>query len=192
MDLQIVNAATGNTAVAAEVNQYNQLSCKTVGVSAIHEATLKGDAYAWNAVSSDLDTTDCALMVRNLSQNRLLVINRVYVWADVPTGIDIALTQSTLAYAAGGVGVAVVGVNLNTSSAKVADANAYSDDTAIAQGSIIHTFENNETTGDEFGIDFPTDDKIILGTNGCIGIDIAEEIGAAGFECTIIGYFIDA
>jgi len=192
MDLQIVNTASGDSSVTAEVNKYNQLSCRCVGVSAIHEATINGDAYAWNALSSDLDATDCALMVRNLSQSRLLVINRIYVWADIPTAIEVALTQSATAYSAGGVGAAVTGVNLNTSSNKVADAGAYSDDASVAQGTVICTFENNETTGDEFGIDYSTDDKIILGTNGCIGVDITAEIGAAGFECTIIGYFIDA
>ncbi len=160
-------------------------------MSAIHEASLNGDAYSWHAVSSDVDTTDCILMVRNLSRTRLLVINRIYMWADVPTALEVALTRSSTAYSAGGVGVAVVGVNLNTSSNKVADADAYADDASVAQGSLIHTFETNETTGDEFGIDYQTEDTIVLGNTGAIGVDITAEPGAAGVECTIIGYFID-
>jgi len=162
-----------------------------VTTSEINKAALKGDAYAWNAVAADLDATDCALMVRNLSPNRLLVINRIYVWVDVATMIDIHITTDATAFAAGAVGVAVVGVNLNTSSAKVADAGGYSDDTGVAQGSIITTRHTNELATDVFGIDYQTNDEIVLGTNGCIGADVITEPGATGFECTFIGYFID-
>ncbi len=157
--------------------------------SAINQATLRGDAFAWNAISSNIDTTDVALYVRNLSQDRLLVINRIYVYSDIATAFDIHLQTSATAF--GAAGTAVVGVNLNTSSAKVADAGAYSDDDNVSSGSIIITLHSNELTSDQFGIDYKTNDEIILGTNGLIGVDIVAEI-VAGYECTIIGYYIDA
>ncbi len=165
----------------------NQADVLTASV--INQATLRGDTFAWNAVAQNVDTTDVLLYVRNLSQDRLLVINRIYVWGDVPATFDIHLQTTPTAFAAGALGLVVVGVNLNTSSAKVADGEGYSDATN-ASGSIITTLANNETTGDEFGIDYQTNDSIILGTNGTIGVDVIGEV--ALFECTIIGYYIDA
>ncbi len=56
--------------------------------SAISRATLKGDAFAWNAVSYDITAADTIITVRNTSPNRLLVINRLYMYADVPEHAD--------------------------------------------------------------------------------------------------------
>lgn len=155
-------------------------------MSAIQKATLRGDAYAWNSISANIDATDVLLTVRNLSNERMLVINRLYVYVDVPTALDIHITTSATAFATG---TAVVGVNLNTSSAKVADAEAYTDDDGISQGSIILTLQTNELTTDIHPIDYPTNDCIVLGTNGLISIDCIVE--SVAFECSIVGYFID-
>ncbi len=157
--------------------------------SQIQQATLRGDAYAWNAISSNIDATDVMLYVRNLSQDRLLVINRIYVYSDIATAIDIHL--QTIATAFGAAGAAVVGVNLNTSSAKVADGEGYADDDNVVSGTIILTLHSPELTTAQEGIDYQTNDEIILGTNGTIGVDVIAEI-VAGYECTIIGYYIDA
>jgi hypothetical protein len=156
-------------------------------MSAIQKATLRGDAYAWNSVSADIHATDVLLSVRNLSNERLLVINRIYAWVDVPTALDIHITTSATAFATG---TAVTGVNLNTSSAKVADAEGYTDDDGVSQGTIIVTLHTNEATADIYPIDFPTNDSIILGRNGLLSIDCVAELAA--FECTFIGYYIDA
>jgi len=158
--------------------------------SPINKATVRGDAYNWNAVSAaGVGATDCLLMVRNLSPTRLLVINRIYVWADVSTALDVHLIISSATFGAGAAQVAVVGVNLNTSSNKVPDADAHSDDDNVGQGDIICTLMTNETSTTQFAINFPTNDAIVLGTNGCIGVDAVADVAA--FECTITGYFID-
>lgn len=157
-------------------------------MSAIQRATLRGDAYVWNSVSADIGATDVFISVRNLSNDRLLVINRIYVWTDVPTALDIDIQTSATAF--GAAGTAIVGVNLNTSSAKVADAEGYTDDDDVSQGTIIATLHTNEATADIFPIDFPTDDAIVLGTNGIISVDCVAD--SAAFECSVVGYFIDA
>jgi len=155
--------------------------------SAIHQAAIRGDAFAWNSVSENLAAGDTALCVRNLSQDRLLVINRIYVYSDIATAIDVHIQTSSATFG----GTAVVGVNLNTSSAEVADANAATNDDTVTIGTIIFTLHTNEDTADQFSVDYVTNDEIILGTNGCIGVDILAEI-VAGHECSIIGYYIDA
>jgi len=170
----------------AAVNKNNQLAVVTT--SAFHQAAIRGDAYAWNAVSSVIGGGDVFLTVRNLSSDRLLVINRINLWVDVPTAIDIAIQTITTAF--GAAGAAVVGVNLNTSSAKVADAGAYADDDNVAIGTIICTLHTNEATADIYPIDFPTNDCIVLGTNGLISVECVANPG--GYECTIFGYYIDA
>ncbi|KKN58278.1 hypothetical protein LCGC14_0553580 [marine sediment metagenome] len=186
MDLQIINTAMGDASIMAEVTANNQLSCRSTVVTALHEATLNGDAYAWNSVSANIDATDVLLTVRNLSQTRPLVINRIYAWVDVPSALDIHIQTSTTAFATGTV---VTGVNLNSTSSKAADAEAYTDDDGISQGTIVATLHTNEATADIFPIDFLTNDSIVLGTNGICSIDgIAEMLV---FECTFIGYFID-
>ena len=159
-------------------------------MSAIQKATLQGDAYAWNTVSYDITAADTILTVRNTSPDRLLVIHHLYMYTDVPGNYDIHIQTIATAFTQTN-GAVVVGVNLNTSSAKVADAGAISDEEAIAaQGSVILTLMSNEAAADQCPIDFPTNDAIILGTNGRIAIDAAA--AAALCEATIIGYFIDA
>jgi len=158
--------------------------------SAIQKATLRGDAYAWNTVSYDITAADTILTVRNTSYDRLLVIHRLYMYTDVPGSYDIHIQTVATAFTQTN-GAVVVGVNLNTSSNNVAEAGAISDEEAIAaQGSIILTLMSNEVATDQHPIDFPTNDAIILGTNGRIAVDAAAE--AAACECTIVGYFIDA
>ncbi len=190
MELAIVNAATGDSGVTAEINQYNQLSCRTVGVSAIHEATLKGDAYSWNSISADLIAADTALIVCNESRTQLLVIHSCYICCDLPTFVDFHLTHpGTWA------GTAVTGVNLNNASNKIAAATAYADETGHTQGDIILTAAATEhTVGEESTVEPETynfDDAIILGEHDCFGVDVVGNT-AARFECTIIGYYIDA
>lgn len=166
----------------------NRLSVTTS--SAMHQATLRGDAFSWNAVSYDITAADTLLCVRNLSPKRLLVINRLYMYTDVPGSYDVHIQTISTTFTSAH-GAAVVGVNLNTSSSKVADADATSDEEAIAaQGTVILTLMSNELATDQFAVDYPTNDAIILGTNGRIAIDATA--AAAVCECTISGYFIDA
>lgn len=175
----------GNT-YTAEVTADQQLRTRAVMISAIHEASLKGDAYSWKAVNANIDATDTALLVRNDSSTRYLVIEKLYVWSDVPTAIHVHLTSRAAFTAAG---TAVTGVNLNTTIQNVAPATAFGDETANTQGNIILTLETNELTTDQFGIAYDFDGSLILGQNGCIAVDLVAE--SAAFETTIIGYYID-
>jgi hypothetical protein len=188
-DLQIVNAATGDTSIAAKVNQYNQLFCRSVGYSLIHEATLLGNAYAWNSVAADLVAEDTALAVGNESKTMNLVMHGCYIRCDLATQVDFHFpAYPTWA------GTAVTGVNLNRASTKVADATAYTDETGNTQGAIfltgyhyISTIAQTTTCPAEF-YDFK--DAVILGEHDICAVDVIEET-AATFECTFIGFFID-
>ena len=189
MDFQIVNGSIGDSGVTAEVNSNHQLSCKGVGVAAIHEATLKGDAYSWNSVSADLAAADTALAVGNESSTRLLVIAGCYIACDLATQVDFHFpAYPTWA------GTAVTGVNLNRASTKIAPATAYTDETGNTQGAIFLTgYHYISTVGQESTcppVWYSFDDAVILGEHDIIGVDVVENT-AARFECTLIGYFID-
>jgi len=153
--------------------------------SAIHEASLKGDAYAWNSVSYDAAAADTLLLVANDSSTQLLVIESIYFYADAATAVDIHFPAK-----ATWTGTAVVGVNLNRASSKVADATAITDETGQAsQGPIWITLHTAELTTAQEEIQYHVNGAIILGKDDAIGIDGVADLAA--YEATIIGYFID-
>lgn len=174
------------TGSLAQVTTDFKLQTRATTVSAWHEACLNGDAYAWNAVSADIDTGDTALLVRNDSDTRYLVIEKLYVWCDVAAQFDVHLVPTSTFTAAG---TTVTGVNLLAGSGKVADATAMADETGNTQGSIIITLHTNELATDIFGIDYDFKGGVILAKNSCVAVDIIGE--SAAFEATFFGYFLD-
>lgn len=190
MDLQIVNASTGDANNAAEVTANNQLSCRSVGISAINEATLKGNAYSWHAETADLAGGDTALSVANESKTMLLVITGCYIRCDLATQVDFHFP----AYPATPAGTAVTGVNLNMGSTNVAAATAFADETGQAsQGAIFLTGYHHVATAGETTTSVPVyydfEDMVILGEHDIVAVDVVENTAAA-FETTFIGYYI--
>ena len=185
-----IKDGTGN-GFTAKVNSDNQLAVRTVIVSALHNASLKGDAYAFNAVSANLATTDNLLLVNNDSSTRWLVIDHCYIVGDIAGQIDFKLLNTAALTLDG---TAVVGVNLNRGSNNIADATAKSNDTSTGTATIFYTFyqhlaiHTQGTTAAMKRVDF--EGAIILGEDDAFGIDTILE-PAAGFEATAIGYFLD-
>ncbi len=175
----------------AKVNSANQLHTRSVNVSALHDAALRGDAYAWNAVSANLATTDCLLLVNNDSSDRWLIIEHAYVRGDIAGQIDFKLTSSVGLTIAG---TDVVGVNLNRASNNIADASAFANETQTPATTVFFTYYqhlavNAQGTTSPMGrIDFHG--AVVLGEDTAIGMDTILE-PAAGFEATFVGYFID-
>lgn len=176
----------GGSGYQAAVTTGNKLQTRSVQISALHEASLNGDAYAWNAVSADIDANDTALLVRNDSDTRYLVIEKLYAYSDVATALDVHIIPNSTFTAAG---TTVTGVNLRGGSGKVADATARADETGNTQGSIIITLHTSELTTHQEGIDYDFKGAVVLGKNSCLAVDIVAD--SAAFECTFIGYFLD-
>jgi hypothetical protein len=139
-------------------------------------------AYAWTAVSADIDTGDTALLVCNTDSAKKLHITKVYCWADTAVQFKIHLP----AYAAFA-GTAVTGKNLAGGGA--ADAVAYADETAstFAAANSILTLRNNEVGTDQFGVDWDFEGAVVLDYHEAIAVDLVGE--TAAFECTIFGYY---
>jgi len=176
---------TGTTGTIADVNDSKQLKTRAATVSAIHEASLNGQAFAWNAVSADVAALATALAVRNDSSTKYLVIDKLYVYSDVATAVDVHLVTATYTSA----GTAVTGVCLNKAKATVASATAHANETGNTQGDIILTLHTPELTTSAEAVGYDFKGSVILGQNQAIGVDLVAD--SAAFECTIIGYYID-
>ena len=179
---------TGDTGKGAKVTAANQLKVTTA--SAICQASLLGDAFAWNAVAANIDTTDCMILVCNKSETRYLVISSCVFEGDIVGQLDFKLAEcSGLTLA----GTAITGVCLNRALNKTAPASAFADETASPATSIIMTWAQSLPYAAVAGIMNTMDfnDSIILGLDDAFGIDTILE-PAAGFEATVFGYFIDA
>jgi len=180
----------GSEGNLANVNARGQVLSRAVVQSAIAEASLLGDAYAWTAVNADIDAGDTALLVANTSDSRNLVISRAYLWTDTACQIKVHL-PAVVTWA----GTALVGKNLNTAFGDAAAAIAKADESAnvfVAANTIETVYSPvavnaQVTTAFAAPIDFH--DAVILGTNGAIAVDLITEVGA--FEVTIVGYYVD-
>jgi len=171
----------------AKVNDENHLSVEAVTHSRFSASSDNhGTAFSWTAVSADIDTGDTMLLVANNSTTQNLHINKIYVWADVPAQFKVHVPAYVTP-----AGTTVVGVNLNRTSGKVADATAMADETAnvFAQANVITTVRNNEATADEFGQWIDYEGALILGYHQSVAVDIIGE--SAEFQCTITGFFHD-
>ncbi len=181
----MIVGASGKTVETTNANEM-----KVYSPLGMHRASLLGDAYAWTAVSANIDTTDCMILVANTSTSRLLVISHCIFQGDIVGTMTFKVSDVTGLTLAG---TAIVGVNLNTSSARAAPASAWGDESASPAETVIYTHSQSLPYAGVVGImnRHNFDDSIIVGYNGAFGIDTILE-PAAGYQATVFGYFIDA
>lgn len=179
-----IEGGTGN-GYKAKVDQHYRLWTRATSDSGMqHESLQHGAAYSWTAVSADIDTGDTAILLCNDDQDRLLIIDQIYLWTDVAAQFKIHVPDyPTIA------GTAVVGVNLNRTSNSVALATCKADETGntFAAANTVLTVHTNELTTDQFGSTVDFKNALVLGYHDCIAADIIGE--SAAFEATIWGYF---
>jgi hypothetical protein len=182
----IIEGGTGN-GYKAKVDEHNRLAVRATAESALHHESLEhGNAYSWTAVSADINTGDTCILVCNDDPDKLLIIDHMYLWNDVASQFKVHFP----AYAAFD-GTAIVGLNLNRTSNKIALATAKADDTqnTFAAANVVITLHSNELATDQFGIEWDCKNAIVLGYHDTIAVDIIGE--SAAFEATIWGYYSD-
>ena len=148
-------------------------------------AIANGDAFSWAALTYNYTAIDTILAVQNTSSTRDLVIQEIHIAGDAASqavvftasGTDVAGTN------------AVVGVNLNRNSGKVAPASAIDDETGYT--------ESTAYAGRLYAVQIAADTTLIIPVNGAvvlphdhmIGVDLTT-VGAAA-NVSIIGYYVD-
>lgn len=117
----------------AEVNPENELVARSIVETELEHASASGQAYSWDSTELNIDAGDTMLYVRNDGDVPLVCDRLLIVGSNVICTWDIALgTVSTTP-----AGTTVTGVNLNTRfSGDLADATAFSDETAVADASV--------------------------------------------------------
>jgi hypothetical protein len=184
----IIQSGTGES-FAAEVTKTNRLNTSArVGSRLYYASQDEGLAFTWTAVSADVAANLGGMYLVNTSQVRDLHITKMYLYADVTTQFKIWVPAT---YTAPN-GTSVVGVNLNRTSAHVAEATCTVGETnnAFAAAQVICTVRNNELTSDVFGqwVDF--ENALILGYHNAVEVELVAD--TAAFEITIFGYFDNA
>ena len=138
----------------AEVNEEQELVVRAITEEEIvHTSGTDGFAYSWDSTEKDIDTGDTMLFVKNTGDVPLILDRVTFNGSNVICTWTILIGSATTTPAGG---AAVEGVNLNqTFSAQAADAVARSDETAVADGSIVDRVKtpvNNSIQQDLHGI----------------------------------------
>jgi len=143
-----------------------------------YESVEHGQAFTWSNATYDYDAADTILAVQNDSATKLLHIYQIHIEGDTETAFTIHCPKNvTMA------GTAVTGVNLNRTSANVADATAKADETGNSQANVIYRSLMLAKTKQI--IEIP---GLVLGKNDVIAVDFTTDGGAALVD--IVGYFI--
>ena len=119
----------------ASVDSSNRLNVKAVVEPEFEQASEDGQAYVWSTDIVSLSAGMTVLLVKNTSDTNLHIeaisvsngVTPTEYTFHLPT-IEVTVTGTT-----------VVGVNLNTGSANVADASAATEETNNTQGDVIST-----------------------------------------------------
>ena len=133
MAFQILNGKGG--AWLAEVTEDGELVTRAITEAELEHASDKGKAFAWDSLEINIDATDTMLFVRNDSDEHLHLTYATINGSDAICTWTIHIGAATTTPAGGAV---VAGINLNERFSTVApDTTARSDETAVADGSII-------------------------------------------------------
>lgn len=151
----------------------------------IAAASLRGDAYAWCSVTYDQTADDTILIVRNNDPDRLLVIDRAWMWTDVAGKWVLHCPATGLTID----GTAVVGVNLNKSSARVAKATATTNETTNAVVAIVANVYTPDGSALQ-GTTVELNGAVVLGYDQSFALDCAA--AAADTLAWVWGYYVDA
>ncbi len=171
----------GATGSVAKVNTQNQLLVRAITEPEIEDASEAGQAYSWTSGNIDIDAGDTILLVKNTSDTNFHVTTIVLSGGNVATRYTVHFPTTDVTVA----GNTIVGVNLNTGSANVADATAASDETGNSQGDIINDVSLLATTSFTLHTE-----GILLAKNKSIAIDQVTESTAG--SVTIVGHYEQA
>ncbi len=118
----------------AEVNSNNELIVRAIVEPELESSSEEGKAFSWDSTELDIDAGDTMLFVKNTGDDELHFSYALVNGSNVICTWTVLLGATTTTPA----GTAVTGIPQNEIfSSKTADVNSLSDETAVADGSII-------------------------------------------------------
>jgi len=178
--MTVIRDGTGQN-FDAQVNDDNQLVVKAIIESeAAFVSGQKGQAFVWASQTYSAAQDDTILLVKNTSGTEELHIEAIWLSANADTRVLIHLPTTNVTVA----GTTITGVNLNTGSSNVAEAEAARDETGNSLGDVIWS-------GEIQAIDLPImiafEDALILKKNKSVAIDFT--VAATACDVTIVGHY---
>jgi len=123
-----------DTLKGAKVNAERELEVRAIVESELEHSSISGLAYSWDSTELDIDAGDTMLFVKNLSDTPLILDSVMINGSNVICTWEIGIGTDTTTPS----GTTVTGVNQNTNFQSLfAEAEAYSDETAVADASVI-------------------------------------------------------
>lgn len=161
------------------VNEEGQGVVRAITESEIEHASNAGKAFSWDSLDLDIDIGDTLLFVKNTGDTPLILDRLVINGSNILQIYEILIGSLTTTPA----GTTVVGINLNRSfSSTLAEATAFSDETAIADGDIV---DRVKIAIDGHHIHILT--GLILGKNHYVQIN--QEVEATSGSVILHGHF---
>jgi len=142
-------------------------------------ASLKGDAYTWTIETFDYEGADTVLSVLNQHSDKNLYIYKILMHGDTETEVEIHVPTATFTPS----GTAIVGVNLNRTSSKVAETICKAKETNNAQGAFVERVRIKANK--DYIVQL--DGALVLGFDQAICVDYVTDGGEA--HVSIWGYF---
>ncbi len=177
---QTIRDGTGK-GFEARVTAENQLETHSVTELEIVHASLDGNAFIWTSGTQNIDSGDTMLFIKNTGGTPLNLSQLDVIGSNVACTWTIHIGSDTTTPAGGSV---ITPVNLNRIfAAKTADAEARTDETAVADGDILTTFHTAATVQARPFILV----GIVLGKGHYIQIN--QETTSTSGTVTISGYF---
>lgn len=169
----------GNTGNEANVNEEKELEVRAINETELEHASVKGTAYSWDSTELDIDAGDTMLFVKNTSDTPLVLDRAIVNGSNVICTWDFGIGALTTTPS----GTGVTGVNLNEIFASaVAEADAFSDETAVADANVILRVKTPVSNTVVVNLD-----GVILGKNHYIQINQETE-STSGSVC-LIGHY---
>ena len=122
-----------------EVNKEQQGVVRAIIEEELEHASINGDAYAWTTGAVNVDVNDTFIFLKNTGSTPL-ILDRLIISGDTSataTRFDIGIGSATTTPAGG---TLITGVNINhIFSSATADAVSRSDETAVADATVVLT-----------------------------------------------------
>jgi hypothetical protein len=132
----------GTSGKPADVNAENELLVRAIVETELeHSSGKNGQGFSWVSTDTDIDAGDTRLFLKNTGTTPLVLDRLTVLPSDVACDWSINIGKATTTPT----GTSVVGVNISQNG-NVAEALAFDDETAVADGSPID-YVHSETVG---------------------------------------------